>query len=85
MVVFYFFFPENSKLEIASKRGNEVSEGDLTGGGCGERASERGRSLFYHRLKAGEERGCKGGHGKKWLVEEDKPKKCLYSVNVTML
>lgn len=35
-------------------------------------------SLFYHRLKAEEEKGCKGGHGKKWLVEEDKPKKCLY-------
>lgn len=40
-------------------------------------------SLFYHRLKAEEERGWKGGHGKKWLVEEDKPKKCLYSKLLT--
>lgn len=59
VVLFYFFSPsESSRLQIASERGNEVSKGDLTGGGCGERAAERGRQSF---LSPSESWGGGGG------------------------
>lgn len=44
------------------------------------KGSREGTAVFFYRhLKAAGGSGCEGGHMEKWLAEEDKPQKGIYS------